>query len=89
MAVAPPFRATTVPALSTDATAVSVLLQVVGAPSKAFPLASVAVTASWIVSPIEVAVSAVGVIPTQRTAAWASASVATESPSNLARIEWV
>ena len=47
----------------------SVLLQTVGAPSNALPRASVAVTASWIVSPIEVAVSAVGEMPTHRTAA--------------------
>src|SRR5919202_1112276 len=42
------------------------------------------------VSPIAVAVSTVGEMPTQRTDACASASVATEStPSNLALIEWV
>src|SRR4051794_32195637 len=86
MAAVPPPLVTTVPALSTDATALSVLLQTVGAPSNALLRLSVAVTANWIVSPIDVAVSVVGLIPTHRTA---RVPLASESASNLDLSEWV
>jgi len=50
----------------------------------AFPRVSVAVTASCIVSPIEVAVSEVGVTPTHLTVV-----IPSESASNLDLSEWV
>ena len=53
VAAAPRFGPRRVPALSTDATIESLLLHTVGAPSKALPRGSVAVTARLIVSPIE------------------------------------
>ena len=87
MEVAPLPRATTDPALSTAATKVSVLFQSVGALSSALPRASVAVTASWIVSPIDVAVSSPGVMPTHFTAV--TDVVSTESGRILAFIECV
>ena len=67
MVAAPPARATTVPALSTDATALSVLVHPTLTPGRTPPCASVRVVASWIVSPIAQAVSAAGASPIQRT----------------------
>jgi hypothetical protein len=77
----------TVPALSTVATVLSVLFHTVAAPSSALPRASVAVTASCIVSPIALAVSTVGEIPIHRTLV--SAPPASESASNFDFSEWV
>ena len=64
---APGERATTVPALSTEATEVSVEVHPTRTPGTTPPCASVMVMASWMVSPMAQAVSAMGRTPIQRT----------------------
>ncbi len=69
-------RATTVPALSTEATDVSVEVHPTPTPATTPPCASVMVMASWIESPMAQAVSAMGRTPIQRT--WSAGSERTD-----------
>ncbi len=73
---APGERATTVPALSTEATEVSVEVHPTRTPGTIPPCASVMVMASWMVSPRAQAVSAMGRTPIQRT--WSAGSERTD-----------